>query len=59
MACSKPIRVPREWTKFVKEATTAPLDKELLGLQEMIDWAAECELYDEELIKKYCKKICP
>ena len=59
MACSKPIRVPREWTKFVKEATTAPLDKELLGLQEMIDWAVECELCDEELVKQYCKKVHP
>ena len=59
MACSKPIRVPREWTKFMKEATTAPLDKELLGLQEMIDWAAECELCDEELVKIYCKKFRP
>ena len=59
MACSKPIRVPREWTKFTKEATTAPLDKELLGLQEMIDWAVECELCDEELVKQYCKKVHP
>ena len=59
MACSKPIRVPREWTKFTKEATTAPLDKELLGLQEMIDWAVECELCDEELVKQYCKKVQP
>ena len=59
MACSKPVRVPREWTKFMKEATSAPIDKELLGLQEMIDWAAECELGDEELVKKYCQKIRP
>ena len=59
MACSKPTRVQREWTKFMKEATSAPLNKELLGLQEMIDWAVECELCDEELVKKYCKKIRP
>ena len=43
----------------MKEATTAPLDKELLGLQEMIDWAVECELCDEDLVKKYCKKTRP
>ena len=43
----------------MKEATSAPLNKVLLGLQEMIDWAAECELCDEELVKQYCKKVQP
>ena len=54
MAYSKPIRAPREWTKFMKEATSVPINKELLGFQEMIDWAVECELCDEGLVKKYC-----
>ena len=59
MACSKPIRAPREWTKFMKEATSPPEDKELFCLEEIINWAIECELCDEHLVKKYSKKIRP
>ena len=56
MACSKPIHVPSEWAKFVK---LEQRDEELMGMDELINWALECGICSEDVVKKYCINVRP
>ena len=59
MAFSKPIYAPKKWAEKAKGVTSMNEEKQLVGMDELINWVTECELAGEATVRKYWDTVRP
>ena len=59
MAFSKPMHAPKRWAEKAKNVTSMNEEKQLVGVDELVNWVTECELAGEGTVGKYWDTVRP
>ncbi|CAB4016901.1 Hypothetical predicted protein [Paramuricea clavata] len=59
MSCSNEVRIPSNWAFLEKEVLKEQPDPELVDIDGLIKWVVECEIADENMVRKYVKIVRP